>query len=134
MSGPLIYLSTWRIKEGRLDDYKQFARELVNVFESKEPQLIGFNIFLSEDESEVTIIHIHPNGASMDFHMQVLQQALAEEMRDWVERADFLELKHIEIYGTPSASLLEADRPFVESGIPRHIKPRHMDGFTRSPR
>jgi hypothetical protein len=133
MSGPLIYLSTWRIKEGRLEEFKQFSRELINVVESKEPQLIGYNIFLSEDESEVTVMHIHPDGASMDFHMQVLQQALGEEVRDWVERADFLEPKHIEIYGTPSAALLEGDRPLVESGIPRHIKPRHMDGFTRLP-
>jgi hypothetical protein len=42
--------------------------------------------------------------------MQVLNQVLGEEMRQWVDRADFLEIKHIEIYGTPSAALLEADQ------------------------
>ena len=27
MIKPLIFVSTWKIKEGRLEDYKQFARE-----------------------------------------------------------------------------------------------------------
>lgn len=38
-----------------------------------------------------------------------------------IERADFLEPQQIEIYGTPSATLLEADQPLVNAGIPRSI-------------
>ena len=132
MSEPLIYISTWRIKEGKLEDFKQFTRELVEIYEAKEPQLIAFHIFSNDDGTEMTSVHIHPDAASMDFHMQVVEQALGEDMRKWVERADFLEPKHIEIYGTPSAGLLEADRPLVESGIARSIKPLHIAGFTRS--
>jgi hypothetical protein len=132
MSKPLIFISTWKIKEGRLEDYKQFAKEFIEHVKAKEPQLIAFNIFLNEDESEMTSIQIHPDAASMDFHMQVLEQALGEDMREWVERADFLEPKHIEIYGTPNAALLEADQPKVEAGIPRSVKPLHLAGFTRS--
>jgi hypothetical protein len=52
----------------------------------------------------------------------------------WVERADFLEIKHVEIYGSPSEALLEADQRWVDSGaITRVIKPVHLAGFTRSP-
>ncbi len=80
----------------------------------------------------MTSIQIHPDAASMDFHMQVVQQVLKVEMIEWIERADFLEPKHIEIYGTPSAALLEANQPLVETGIPRRVKPLHMAGFTRS--
>ncbi|MCI0555486.1 MAG: hypothetical protein L0287_31455 [Anaerolineae bacterium] len=132
MSEPLIFISTWRIKEGRLEDYKQFTRRLMEIIEAKEPQLIAFHAFINEDGTEMTSIQVHPDAASMDFHMQVVTQALGEEMGEWVKRADFLEPKHIEIYGTPSAGLLEADRPLVESGIPRNIKPLRIAGFTRS--
>ena len=132
MKDLLIYISTWRIKEGRLEDFKQFTRKLVEIYRKNEPQLIAFNVFLNEEETEMTSIQIHPNTDSMDFHMQEVNRALGEEMNDWVERADFIEPKHIEIYGTPSAALLEADQPFVDSGIARSIKPILLAGFTRS--
>lgn len=80
----------------------------------------------------MTSIQIHPDAASMDFHMQVVEQVLGEEMFEWVERTDFVEPKHLEIYGTPSTGLLEADQPLVESGIARSVKPLHIAGFTRS--
>ncbi|HLF74775.1 MAG TPA: antibiotic biosynthesis monooxygenase [Anaerolineales bacterium] len=132
MSEPLIYISTWRIKEGRLEDFKRFIREMVEIYRTNEPQLIAFNVFLNEEETEMTSIQVHPDADSMDFHMQVLERALGEEMSDWVGRADFIEPKHIEIYGTPSAGLLEADQPLVESGIARSVKPLLLAGFTRA--
>jgi hypothetical protein len=89
-------------------------------------------MYFNEDETEMTSIQIHPDAASMDFHMQVIQQVLGGDMNEWVKRADFLEPKHIEIYGTPSAAVLEADQPRVEAGIPRSVKPLHFTGFTRS--
>ncbi|MBO1269885.1 hypothetical protein [Arthrobacter cavernae] len=64
--------------------------------------------------------------------MQLLPPLLGEKMNEWVDRADFLEIKHIEIYGTPSAALLEADQHWVDSGaISRTVKPVHVAGFTR---
>jgi len=130
--GPLFYISTWKIKEGRLEDFKQFTKRMLEIFEAKEPQLIAFNVFLNDDETEMTSIQVHPDAASMDSHMQLLSQVLGEEMNEWVGRADFLEPLHIEIYGAPSDALLEADRPMVEAGIARDVKPVHLGGFTRS--
>jgi len=131
MIKPLIFVSTWKIREGRLEDYKQFAKELMEHFKAKEPQLIAFNMYFNEDETEMTSIQVHSDAASMDFHMQVLAKVIGEDMIEWIDRADFLEPKHIEIYGTPSAKLLEADQPLVDAGIPRRIKPLHFTGFTR---
>ncbi|MGW8181156.1 MAG: hypothetical protein ACWGQW_20695 [bacterium] len=128
----LIYSSTWKIKDGRLEDYKQFTKRFMSLIEQKEPQLIAFYIFFNEDETELTSIQVHPDAASMDFHMQVVDQVLGEDMREWVERADFIEPRHIEIFGAPSETLLEVDRPFVETGIPRIIKPLQFSGFVRS--
>ena len=131
MFKPLIYLSTWKIKEGRLEDYKRFVKQLMELIETKEPQLIAFNVYFNEDETEMTGIQVHPDAASMDFHMQVLAKVIGEDMVGWIDRADFLEPKHIEIYGSPSAKLLEADQPLVDAGILRSVKPTHFAGFTR---
>jgi hypothetical protein len=132
MSKPLIFVSTWKIREGRLEDYKQFAKEFMEHVKAREPQLIAFNMYFNEDETEMTSIQVHPDTASMDFHMQVLAKVIGQDMIEWINRADFLEPKHIEIYGTPSAKLLEADQPFVDAGIPLSVKPTHFVGFTRS--
>jgi hypothetical protein len=134
MSAPLISITTASIKEGRLDDVKQFAERYVASIETREPQIIAINIFLNEDETEMTSIQVHPTPASMDSHMEVLNEVLGEDMAEWVERADFLEIKHIEIYGPPSEALLKADQQWVDSGaITRKIKPVHVAGFTRTP-
>ena len=132
MIQPLIFVSTWKIKEGRLEDYKKFAREFMEHVKAKEPQLIAFNMYFNEDETEMTSIQVHSDAASMDFHLQVLAKVIGEDMIEWIDRADFLEPKHIEIYGTPSTKLLEVDQPFVDAGIPQSVKPRHFAGFTRS--
>ena len=123
MSTPFIYISTWKIKEGKLGDFKRFTREFVENVRVKEPQLIAFNVFLSEDGTEMTSIQVHPDSASMDFHLQVVNQVLGAEMLEWIERADFVEPKHFEIYGTPSAGLLESDEPLVEAGVAHSVKP-----------
>lgn len=133
MSGPLIFVTTATIKPGRLADYKQFATKLVASFKAREPQLIAMHIFLNEQGTEMTSIHIHPNAASMDLHRKVLEQVLGEDMSDWVTRADFLQIKHIEIYGAPSTAVLDADQKWVDSGaIRREVKPVHVTGFTRT--
>jgi hypothetical protein len=71
MYKPLIFVSTWKIREGRLEGYKQFVKELIEHIQMKEPQLIAFNMYFNEDETEMTSIQVHPDAASMDFHMQV---------------------------------------------------------------
>jgi len=132
MIKPLIFVSTWKIKKGRLEDYKKFAKEFMEHVKTRESQLIAFNVYFNEDETEMTNIQVHPDAASMDFHLQVLAKVIGEDMIEWIDRADFLEPKHIEIYGTPSAKLLEADQPLVDAGIPQSVKPIHFAGFTRS--
>ena len=132
MYKPLIFVSTWKIREGRLEGYKQFAKELIEHIQMKEPQLIAFNMYFNEDETEMTSIQVHPDAVSMDFHMQVLAKVIGEDMIEWIDRADFLEPHHIEIYGTPSAKLLEVDQPLVDAGIPRSVIPLHVAGLTRS--
>lgn len=90
MSGPFIIISTWEIKDGKLEELKRFQRELSRIVEEKEPQLIAFNAFLNEEGTEMTSIQVHPDAASMDFHLKVIREHLGDAMSSV---ADFAEPK-----------------------------------------
>jgi hypothetical protein len=42
--------------------------------------MIAFHGFVNDDGTEMTIIQVHPDTASMDFHMQVLTDKLDEHV------------------------------------------------------
>jgi quinol monooxygenase YgiN len=129
MSQPFISIATLRIKEGKLEDFTRSYREVVETVKEHEPRVIAFHGFVNEDGTEMTIIQVHPDTASMDFHMQVLRGKLSEH----VARALGPELigpKQVEYYGTPSESALEMDRQIP--GLAVGIKPVHVGGFTRT--
>ena len=71
MSGPFIFVGTHRVKEGKLEEFRATAIDLAEVVEEREPQLHGFNFFLNEDETEATVVQVHPDAGSMLVHMQV---------------------------------------------------------------
>jgi hypothetical protein len=123
---PLILISTFRVKEGKLEELKRYYTKNVEFFKANEPRLIAFHGFLNEDGTEMTSIQVHPDTASMDFHMQIL-------MDNWdkyfSEYGQLLENIGIEYYGTPPKSALEMDialRPDLG------LKPIHIAGFSRS--
>jgi quinol monooxygenase YgiN len=129
MSQPFISIATLRIKKGKLDDFTRSYREVVETVKEHEPRIIAFHGFVNEDGTEMTIIQVHPDTASMDFHMQVLTDKLAEH----VARAlgpELIEPKQVEYYGTPSESALEMDRQVP--GLAVGIMPLHVAGFTRT--
>jgi uncharacterized protein YndB with AHSA1/START domain/quinol monooxygenase YgiN len=129
MSQPFIHIGTFRIKEGKFEEVTRSYREVVETVEEHEPRMIAFHGFVNEDGTEMTVIQLHPDTASMDFHMQVLTDKLGE----YVARAlgpDLIELRRSEYYGTPSESALEMDRQIP--GLAVDFKPIHVAGFTRT--
>ena len=73
MTAPLIVVSTLRVKEGRLEEIRRYYKNVLEIVKRNEPQLIAFHGFLNEEGTEMTSIQVHPDTASMDFHMQVLR-------------------------------------------------------------
>ena len=84
MSGPLIYVGTYTTKPGSQGDVRRRLTELVDFVETNEPRIIGFNTYLDHDGSKVSIVQVHPDSASMEFHMQVNAKHFATAF-DWLE-------------------------------------------------
>ena len=126
MAEPLIFVFTYAIKEGKLEDYKEFNRAFVEFVEAKEPRLIGYEVYVNKEGTEATSVLVHPDADSEDFHMQVA----GEKLRPGYAFMDATKMA-IGVYGSPSDAVLEQLRQMAESGVPVSIKPHHLGGFTR---
>ena len=107
MSEPLISLDTSLIRDGRLDELKEAVTELVEFVRSNEPRPIAYEIYFDETGSRMTVVQVHPDSASMEYHMTVAGPAFAGF-------AELVTLSTLDVYGKPSEELLELLRGKVQ--------------------
>lgn len=69
MSEPFIFIGTHRLKEGKLQDFEKSFAQLVEVVEANEPRMVAFNGYVNDEGTEVAVVQVHPDTASMEFHM-----------------------------------------------------------------
>ena len=100
MSEPIVYIDTSEIREGKLEELKTAMNELVKFVEANEPRLIAYNVYIKEDGTRMTVVHVHRDSASLEFHMKVAGPAFPQF-------AEFIELLTIDVYGKLSDDLRE---------------------------
>ena len=125
MSGPFIFIGTHRVREGKLGEFRADAIALAALVEEREPQLLGFNFFFNEEETEATIVQVHPVADSMLVHMQVAAEHITRGTDE------LLETKEIQIYGAPNDAVLGMITQLTQAGVPISVKPQHLAGFMR---
>lgn len=123
MSEPLIYVGTYTVKPGNRDEARGRLAELVDFVEMNEPRLIAFNTYLDREGTAVSIVQVHPDSASMEFHMQVNAKHFATAF-DWLD-ASMSGQYFGPISDALAAELAKWDEAFV------HL-PVHAAGFTRT--
>lgn len=126
MSKPLIVISKFRVKEGKLEELKHYYKKLRDLIESNNTQIIAFHGFLNEEGTEMTAIQIHPDNASMEYHMGVIRENYEEYLSEFPH---MLEGTTIDYYGEPPESALamnEINKQVIS------ITPVHVAGFTHS--
>jgi hypothetical protein len=127
MSGPFIFIGTHTFKEGKAEDFKKGVQEFCDFIEANEPRLIAFHLYVNEDETEVSIVQVHPDVDSMEFHMQLVRQHIESSYGDWLDTT-----KSIQVYGELSDTARETMAQLSPPGVPYIVKPSHLGGFTRS--
>ncbi|WP_427133513.1 hypothetical protein [Pseudarthrobacter sp. S9] len=100
MRGFVLYIDTSEVRPGELDALKAGLEELARFVEANEPRIIAYNAYFSEDGSRVSVVHLHPDEASLAFHMAVAGPKFAAFAR-------LITLRTIEIFGRPSEELLQ---------------------------
>jgi hypothetical protein len=48
MQQPLIVVSTFRVKEGKYEDFKHYYTKFMDIVKSNEPQVIAFQPFTTD--------------------------------------------------------------------------------------
>ena len=99
MSGPLLYIDTSEVREGALEELKDAINGLVEFIDANVPRLLAYNVYLSEDDEQMTIAHLHTDSASLEHHLEVGGPAFRK-------LADLITLSSIHIYGDPSDKAL----------------------------
>jgi hypothetical protein len=127
MPGPFIFIAANKLKEGKLEDERRRVPELSAFIEANEPRVIAFNEYANEDGSEVSVVQVHPDAASMEFHMEVVRERAERAYAETLEATT-----GIQVFGPPSAAVLSMLRQQAGAGIPLVNKPYHLGGFTRT--
>lgn len=126
MTGPFVYVGTMTIKPGRLEEARKGLAELVDFVETNEPRLIAFHTFLDEEAGKLAIVHVHPDSASMEFHMEVAA-------KHFTTTFDYLEKVVSEQYfGSISAGLAAELAKWEDPSVAVTRVPVHAGGFTRT--
>lgn len=84
------------------------------------PGVQSFHAYASDDGTEGTVVYVHPDGDSLDQHLN----AAAELIK---EGTALVEVVRVELLGSPNPDTVERLRA---AGVPVVAKP-HLVGFSR---
>ena len=125
MSEPVVFISHFKVKEGKLDELKRLAGEVERSLREDKPRTAAWLVFLGEDGTQVSFVHCFPDADSMDLHFEGSDERSAAVY-------EFVEPDGFEIYGRPSDEALETMRQAAAgSDVAFRVLPDHFGGFLR---
>jgi quinol monooxygenase YgiN len=99
-SDTIVYVDRSDVRDGALEAVRAAIDELAEFIEAHEPQLLAYNVYLNEDGTRMTVIHVNRDSASLEYHLDVGGPAFRKF-------ADLITLRSIDVYGRPSEAALE---------------------------
>jgi hypothetical protein len=60
MFNPIVFISHFKIKDGKLDGLKQHAHMMVEHLQANKPGTVAILQYPNEDETELSIVHVFP--------------------------------------------------------------------------
>lgn len=100
MSDFVVYLDTSEVRPGELGKLRVAMAQLASFVEANEPRIIAYNVYFSGDASRMSVLHVHEDVASLEFHMKVAGPRFPPI-------APLVKLLTIEIFGTVNDAVLE---------------------------
>jgi hypothetical protein len=107
MAAPLVYIDTSDVRAGAAGDIKDAIDGLVAYIEENEPELLAYGVYLSDDGTRMTVVHVHTHSASLEYHLEVGGPAFKPF-------ANLIDLSAIDVYGEPSSKAVEQLRAKAE--------------------
>jgi hypothetical protein len=125
MSEPIVFISHFRVREGKMDGLRRIAEDVTRSLEIEKPRTIAFLSYHDADGTNVTFVHGFADAESMDLHLEGAEERSKAAY-------EFLEPDGWEIYGAPSDAALGMMRRAAEaSGVRLSVQPGYINGFLR---
>lgn len=124
MSQPIVFISHSRIKEGSAAAFRKMVAQMYPTLEENLPLTVAHMGFYNEDETEVTFIHVFPDAAAMEAHMEG-GAARAAAAYEYIETLGF------EVYGPASEAGLQGLQQAAADGVPLKVVPDAIGGYLR---
>jgi hypothetical protein len=99
----IMYVDTSDVREGALEELKAGMKELVDFVAANVPHVLAYNVYFSADGSTMTVVHVHPDAASLEYHLEVAGPIFRRFL-------ELVTLSSIHIYGEPSEKVLRQAR------------------------
>lgn len=125
MAHPIVFISHFTIKPGKLGDLKRLAHEVTARLEAEKLQTLIFLTYLDDTGTQATFVHVFADPEAMDLHVGGAQERARAALQ-------YMDPNGWEIYGRPSdASLDSIRRAAASAGVPLTIEPDFLAGFMR---
>lgn len=131
---PVVYVSTWRMKEGKFPAYQHFYLKLLEAIRDRDREVIAFYAFANADSSEITNVHVYPDANSLDRHMAVIGEQMALYPGNLEPVTDLMDPLDVQVYGTPEGQAAAMDKSMKDAGVPFTGKGRYLGGFSLAER
>ena len=125
MTTPFIFITTHRIKPGRLDELAAATREYNDFIEANEPLVHAHVAYTDEDRGEISLVQVHPDAESADNHLRLAGEHIGRA-------ADLVETVAITVYGEPGPAVSAALAHNAAAGAAVTVRPDRLAGFLRS--
>jgi hypothetical protein len=127
---PIVYLSTWKIKNGRFEDYRRFYARMVDAIRTHDREVLAFYAFGNEDGTEITNVHVFPEPTTLERHMSVIADQMGLLPEDLTAVSAFMEPVGVQVYGMSSATAAAMDQGLIDAGVPFTGKRNYLGGFS----
>ena len=126
MSAPIVFISHFKVKEGKLDALRQFAQSMTEHLMSEKPSTVAFLQYLNEEGTEQSVVHVFSNADAFDQH----SAGVTERTRAAFE---FIVSTRRDVYGMPSekARAMRTLKPPDAPEITLHHMLQHKGGYIR---
>jgi hypothetical protein len=126
MSGPLIFVATNKLRPGKFEAERGRLPGFVDFIEANEPRLIAFNQYVNADRTETSVVQVHPDSASMEFHLDVVRSQARRAFEE-----THAGTTRIQLFGEATEAIVDRLGAYTVDGVEVIAAPLHMGGFTR---
>jgi hypothetical protein len=127
MAEPIVFISRWRITEGRREAVEEMFAQAVEFIGSSKPRTALYAAYEDEMGEELRIVHAMADPAALTEHFVGSEQRSAS-----IE--GMIRLLGFEVYGNAPADTVEQlRREAAAAGAELKLLPRGIGGYLRPP-